>query len=95
MLHIEMALEEDLGIDSIKRVEIISSLQEHFPVIESMSPEDLSEIRSIEDLVLAISDRPSASPEVSQEAPVEVASKEEVTPSTSAGLSLLKQQFLR
>ncbi|SMF30762.1 type I polyketide synthase [Pseudobacteriovorax antillogorgiicola] len=56
MLHMEMALEEDLGIDSIKRVEIISALQSYFPSIEQMAAEDLGDLRTVEQLVFALNE---------------------------------------
>ena len=56
MLNLEMALEEDLGIDSIKRVEIISALQESFPILEDMSAEDLSQVKTIANLLAVLSE---------------------------------------
>lgn len=47
MLEIEMDLEADLGIDSIKRVEIIGKMQELFPNLPKLSPEELTEQRTI------------------------------------------------
>ncbi len=38
MLELDMALDADLGIDSIKRVEILSALQERLPQAPSSSP---------------------------------------------------------
>ena len=38
MLELDMALDADLGIDSIKRVEILSALQERLPMRRSSSP---------------------------------------------------------
>ena len=37
MLELEMALDTDLGIDSIKRVEILSTLQERLPGAPAIS----------------------------------------------------------
>ena len=50
MLNDEMSLEEDLGIDSIKRVEIFSALQDSFSAIADADPEELSQLQSIGDI---------------------------------------------
>ncbi|MFP4445806.1 MAG: SDR family NAD(P)-dependent oxidoreductase, partial [Desulfosudaceae bacterium] len=47
MLTLEMDIENDLGIDSIKRVEILSVFEEENPEIPSAEPEDLAEMRTL------------------------------------------------
>ncbi len=47
MLEIEMDVEADLGIDSIKRVEIMGTMLELFPNLPKLSPEELGEQRTI------------------------------------------------
>ncbi|MUG99158.1 acyltransferase domain-containing protein [Scytonema sp. UIC 10036] len=47
MLEMEMDLEADLGIDSIKRVEIIGAMQNQFPDLPRLSPDELGEHRTI------------------------------------------------
>ncbi|MBG1259424.1 type I polyketide synthase [Nostoc commune] len=47
MLETEMDLEADLGVDSIKRVEIIGAMQTLFPNLPKLSPEELGEQRTI------------------------------------------------
>ena len=42
-----MALEADLGIDSIKRVEIFSALQERFPVLANMDQAGAASLRTL------------------------------------------------
>ncbi|MFJ9370916.1 SDR family NAD(P)-dependent oxidoreductase [Nocardia sp. NPDC101769] len=51
MLELSMTMEADLGIDSIKRVEILSSLQEKYPDIPPPSPEKLFELSTLQDVV--------------------------------------------
>ncbi|GII86769.1 hypothetical protein Ssi03_47590 [Sphaerisporangium siamense] len=51
MLDPSMDVEADLGIDSIKRVEIMGALRESFPGSPSVSPERLAELRTLEDIV--------------------------------------------
>ena len=45
MLDLDMELEADLGIDSIKRVEILSALRERLPAPPSIDPEHLGALR--------------------------------------------------
>jgi len=47
MLSLEMTLDADLGIDSIKRVEILSALQERLPDAPAVSPDDMAKIRTV------------------------------------------------
>ena len=46
MLDLEADLEADLGIDSIKRVEIRGGLRERYPDAQEASPERLAELRT-------------------------------------------------
>jgi acyl transferase domain-containing protein/NAD(P)-dependent dehydrogenase (short-subunit alcohol dehydrogenase family) len=50
MLEPTMELEQDLGIDSIKRVEILSALGEDYPQIAQADQEQLTELLTIADL---------------------------------------------
>ncbi|WBB78427.1 SDR family NAD(P)-dependent oxidoreductase [Micromonospora sp. WMMD882] len=51
MLDPSMDVEADLGIDSIKRVEIMGALRESFPGSPSASPERLAELHTLDDIV--------------------------------------------
>ncbi|MBW4528439.1 MAG: SDR family NAD(P)-dependent oxidoreductase [Phormidium tanganyikae FI6-MK23] len=51
MLSLSMDMEADLGIDSIKRVEILGAMQDQFPELPPMQPEILSELRTLEQIV--------------------------------------------
>jgi polyketide-type polyunsaturated fatty acid synthase PfaA len=51
MLELEMDMEADLGIDSIKRVEILGAMQELFPDLPSVTPEDIGELRTLGQIV--------------------------------------------
>ncbi|MFG0250881.1 MAG: SDR family NAD(P)-dependent oxidoreductase, partial [Phycisphaeraceae bacterium JB051] len=51
MLELSMSLDEDLGIDSIKRVEILSSLQEKMPEAPAIKPDDLSSLHTLQQIV--------------------------------------------
>jgi acyl transferase domain-containing protein len=47
MLELDMALDADLGIDSIKRVEILSALQERLPDAPTVKPEHLGSLQTL------------------------------------------------
>ncbi|MCP4690257.1 MAG: acyltransferase domain-containing protein, partial [Desulfobacterales bacterium] len=47
MLGIDMDIEADLGIDSIKRVEILSTLEERMPNLPAVSPEIMGSMRTL------------------------------------------------
>ncbi len=47
MLELDMALDADLGIDSIKRVEILSALQERLPQAPVIKPEHLGSLHNL------------------------------------------------
>lgn len=51
MLGLDMSLDADLGIDSIKRVEILSALQEKLPDAPEVKPEHLGSLHSLRDIV--------------------------------------------
>ncbi|MBW4685473.1 MAG: acyltransferase domain-containing protein [Komarekiella atlantica HA4396-MV6] len=51
MLELEMDMEADLGIDSIKRVEILGAMQEMYPNLPKPNMEDLGELRTIGQIV--------------------------------------------
>ncbi|MCC9138353.1 type I polyketide synthase [Pontibacter silvestris] len=51
MLSLDMELVSDLGIDSIKQVEIFGALREQYPVLEQYQTEALFQIKTISDIV--------------------------------------------
>jgi acyl transferase domain-containing protein/NAD(P)-dependent dehydrogenase (short-subunit alcohol dehydrogenase family) len=51
MLELGMALDTDLGIDSIKRVEIFSALQERLPDAPAVKADHLGSLRTLRDVV--------------------------------------------
>ncbi|OPC77948.1 hypothetical protein B4N89_37575 [Embleya scabrispora] len=50
MLTPEMDLEVDLGVDSIKRVQILTRLRDHFPGEADVDPADLARLRTIAEI---------------------------------------------
>nr|WP_320013790.1 beta-ketoacyl synthase N-terminal-like domain-containing protein [uncultured Desulfobacter sp.] len=51
MLEPGMNLESDLGIDSIKRVEILSRLEQEQPEAKALSPDDMGSLKTIADII--------------------------------------------
>ncbi|MER3491473.1 MAG: beta-ketoacyl synthase [Mastigocladus sp. ERB_26_2] len=51
MLELSMDMEADLGIDSIKRVEILGALLELYPNLPKPNPEELGELRTLSQIV--------------------------------------------
>ena len=51
MLELDMDLEADLGIDSIKRVEILGALEEEFPSLPAADTEILAQTRTLLEIV--------------------------------------------
>ena len=51
MLDLSMDMEADLGIDSIKRVEILGTVQDELPALPELSAEDLAECRTLGEIV--------------------------------------------
>jgi malonyl CoA-acyl carrier protein transacylase len=52
MLNLDMNLDTDLGIDSIKRVEILSAFQEKVPQAPNINPDDLATLQTLKQIVL-------------------------------------------
>ncbi len=68
MLDLAMDMEADLGIDSIKRVEILGTVQDQLPTLPELNPEDLAECRTLGEIVTymqsKLSDTATAAPVV-------------------------------
>jgi NAD(P)-dependent dehydrogenase (short-subunit alcohol dehydrogenase family)/acyl carrier protein len=74
MLGMEMSLDADLGIDSIKRVEILSALQERFPNAPPVKPEQLGSFHTLADIAAFIDGPREVAPaRPTEPAPVAVA----------------------
>lgn len=50
-LNLDMDLENDLGIDSIKRVEILAAVQKQLPQAGAISPEEIGALHTLRDIV--------------------------------------------
>ena len=92
MLDVSMNLDADLGIDSIKRVEILSALQEVLPEAPVVAPDQLGELRTLSQIVDLLSCEVTSIPASSSPAPSSPDSSERVAdrgihgPSTFNGI---------
>ena len=78
-LNPDMDMESDLGIDSIKRVAILSELQEKLPSAPRITPEQLGSIRTLRQVIahLSAGNKPAAAPVPAQAASLPAAKKAE------------------
>jgi acyl carrier protein len=60
MLELDMDMEADLGIDSIKRVEILSALQDEHPDLPEIETEALAELRTLGQIIEYTNERMGA-----------------------------------
>ena len=69
MLDVSMNLDADLGIDSIKRVEILAALQEALPEAPVVAPDQLGELRTLSQIVDVLAQGAPAGPTHASSAP--------------------------
>ncbi len=69
MLDLDMALDADLGIDSIKRVEILSALQERLPDAPAVKPEHLGTLHSLRQIAEFLAGTEAATPPAAEATP--------------------------
>ncbi|WP_375209220.1 beta-ketoacyl synthase N-terminal-like domain-containing protein [Hyphomonas jannaschiana] len=84
MLDADMDLEGELGVDSIKQVEILSTLREEIPDLPEIDPERLVELRTISAIAEMIMDAegaPTSAP-ASKSAPQLAPATPQATPTT-------------
>src|SRR5206468_8795922 len=67
-LDLALSLDSDLGVDSIKRVEILSALQERLPGAPQVRPEHLGALHSLADVAAFLAgatggSQPAAAPQ--------------------------------
>lgn len=74
MLELEMGLDTDLGIDSIKRVEILAALQEGCPELPEIKPEQMSGLQTLAEIVALFDKEVSCTTEIAPNLPVGAAS---------------------
>jgi polyketide-type polyunsaturated fatty acid synthase PfaA len=62
MLELDMDMESDLGIDSIKRVEILGALQEAHPELPEIEADIIAELRTLAQIIDHVSSSAPAAP---------------------------------
>ncbi len=62
MLELDMRLDADLGIDSIKRVEILSAVQDRLPEAPTLQPEQLGTLATLRQIVELLAPTPCPAP---------------------------------
>ena len=77
MLNLDMDMEAELGIDSIKRVEIMSAIQEKLPDAPVVQPDQLGKLRTLNQILEVITSATSAT--ITPTTPITP-----ITPSTSS-----------
>ncbi|MGI2038526.1 SDR family NAD(P)-dependent oxidoreductase [Shewanella frigidimarina] len=78
MLELSMDMEADLGIDSIKRVEILGTVQDELPGLPELNPEDLAECRTLGEIVSYMQTKLPAATNIAAVAPTSTANKVDV-----------------
>ena len=64
MLELDMDMEADLGIDSIKRVEILGALQDQYPELPDFDADALSDLRTLQQIIEYIDGQETAEKKV-------------------------------
>ncbi|MBY8857354.1 SDR family NAD(P)-dependent oxidoreductase [Nocardia sp. CA2R105] len=78
MVDPAMDLEADLGVDSIKRVQVIGALQERFPHLPSLGPEQLGTLRTLNQVADALTTPAASASAASESGPASGASADEL-----------------
>ena len=94
MLELEMQLESDLGIDSIKRVEILSALQEAAPELPEMDGNAMGQLQTLGEIVTFLGQHtPAGRPAVAETRPLPTAQPTAVNPAVN-GVGDIKSVLL-
>nr|WP_321510853.1 beta-ketoacyl synthase N-terminal-like domain-containing protein [uncultured Hyphomonas sp.] len=95
MLDADMDLEGELGVDSIKQVEILSTLREELPDLPEIDPERLVELRTISAIAEMVSGAAGAStpPPVAKPTPQQAPAP--TTPSPASGNGSITTDIVR
>ncbi len=87
MLDLDMGLDSDLGIDSIKRVEILSAIQERLPDAPLIGPEHLGSLQTLGEIASFLGAGTVAG--AAHASPTPAQSVTSVTPTADAATALL------
>ncbi|GAB6094907.1 hypothetical protein JCM14469_11590 [Desulfatiferula olefinivorans] len=73
MIGLDMDIESDLGIDSIKRVEIMSAFEERMPDLPPVSPDAMGSMKTLAQILAHVADQ---TPAAAADAPVPAADED-------------------
>ena len=88
MLELNMDMEADLGIDSIKRVEIFGALTKQHPEMSGINPNELTELRTLAEIVNYVSAKGGNAAEATPQVATPVAPTVTTTPASSNGVNI-------
>jgi acyl transferase domain-containing protein/NAD(P)-dependent dehydrogenase (short-subunit alcohol dehydrogenase family) len=92
MLELSMDMEADLGIDSIKRVEIFGAMQQAFPTITGANPKEMAVLKTLEQIVDYLGGKTGAT---SVATPIIAATTQTTTVSPEAKTTTLVQSLFQ
>jgi len=95
MLELDMEMEADLGIDSIKRVEILGTMMDLYPNLPEMNPEELAELKTLGQIVGHMESFLPSGGGVAQAAPAPGASVAAVPVASGPGIAELTGSMLQ
>ncbi len=88
MLELGMDMESDLGIDSIKRVEILGSVQDRIPELPEVPGDELAEMRTLGEIVEHLQSKLETGVSTAQEiVPAQIETQTAALSATSSGVS--------
>jgi acyl carrier protein len=90
MLELDMELEADLGIDSIKRVEILGAMQANYPELAKIDPANLAELRTLRQIIESLAAPTSSGVPPREAGPAMPEPVEEKTLDLPRGVVMLK-----
>ena len=98
IINLGMSLEADLGIDSIKRVEILAALRKEIPSLPVVEPTQLAGLSTLQEIVNAFKminpESESAKQEPSPLAPAQLVEIEKQSPTPSDDLEKILKQII-
>ena len=93
ILNLDMEMDSDLGIDSIKRVEILSTLQQRIPEAPPVGPEHLGTLRTLRQIVAFLTDDDSGAPSKTVVEVAEIASDVKTNGGPPASISTVDHEI--
>ncbi len=96
MLSGDMDIEADLGIDSIKRVEILSAMEDRLPLLPAIAPDDMAGIKTLSQIAAILAGGNTTSDAVGSEAEPQAAPQTQAIPPSETAApeaSLLRREL--